>query len=99
MDEFEQRSPTGRVRLVRSATEPDARGYFVYLDGALVRRTSSLAAGRTVFRQLASENDPPRPVAEDRAAAQELLMEQAMARFYAERSAGGREKGGRSRRK
>lgn len=100
MEEFEQRSATGRVRIIRSSHAHDPRSYAVLLDGAECLVTRSLDKARAMFRELASQNDPPRPVeTTGDNAARDLLMEQAVAQFYAERGATGREKGGRSRRK
>jgi hypothetical protein len=98
-DDFEQRSVHERVRLARSSREPDSRGYFVYLDGELIARAPSLDAGRAKFRELTARYDPPRPIAGDGTAATQALIEQEVARFYAERSMRGQTKGGRSRRK
>jgi hypothetical protein len=55
---FEQRSPTGRVRLVQGPSCPDPRGYFLYLDEALIGRHAALPVARRAFRQLADSHDP-----------------------------------------
>jgi hypothetical protein len=87
------------VRLARSPLEPDSRGYFLYLDDVLVKRYAGLTAGRAAFRELAAIEDPPVPVAPDPKVAMDVLHEEAMARFFGERSQGERTKGGRTRRR
>jgi hypothetical protein len=71
----------------------------VFLDGKEVRRMRSMQTARDAFRSLATAHDPPRPIESDVTDAGRTLMEEEVARFYSERRAGGREKGGRTRRK
>ncbi|CAN5654134.1 hypothetical protein BH23CHL7_BH23CHL7_20360 [soil metagenome] len=100
-DEFELRSPEGRVRLVRSGKCPDPKGYFLFIGEELVGRSSTLNRGRDNFRALAAIHDPPRPVDEPVSPeGSRLLTEEEVARFFAERAQQrAAPKGGRVRRR
>ena len=97
VNDFEQISPAGRVRLVRGSGNPDARGYFLVIDGSIARRFSGLSAGRVAFREEMARLDPSTPSVGQTEPDRSQVVEAAIAGWYAERrglyaSSGGRKK-------
>ena len=94
---FEQRSPQGIVRLVRSPLCPDPDGYFLYHGEDLIGRHSGLARGRKAFRQLADLYDPPRPVPIAEVDPKRELGDEMAHAYFASMRGSGQGKGGRSK--
>jgi hypothetical protein len=94
---FEQRSPTGRVRLRQGTSCPDPKGFFLYLDDVVTGRYAGIVAARKAFRQLADVHDPPRPVVQETGDARNELGDEMAHAYFASMRGQGQGKGGRSK--